>query len=177
VRLKISSAGAGSFILKLSHAILVNPQATTANVEIASAEGAANSTGRSLVVLKASSVVEIEAAFASAIEQQVRALVVSADPFFMAQRAQVVGLAADRRLPAIYPFREFVEEGGLMSYGPSLASAYRKAGLYAGRILKGTKPGELPVERPVAFQFLINLKTAKSLGLTVPAGIWRLSTR
>ena len=152
-------------------AILVNPQATTANVEIESAEAAANSTGRSLVVLKASSVLEIEAAFASAIEQQVRALAVSADPFFMAQRAQVVGLAADRKFPAMYPFREFVEEGGLMSYGPSLALAYRKAGLYAGRILKGTKPGELPIERPVAFQFLINLKTAKALGLTVPAGM------
>ena len=152
-------------------AILVNPQATTANVEIESAEAAANSTGRSLVVLKASSVLEIEAAFASAIEQQVRALVVSADPFFMAQRAQVVGLAADRKFAAMYAFREFVEEGGLMSYGPSLALAYRKAGQYAGRILKGTKPDELPIERPVAFQFLINLKTAKALGLTVPAGM------
>jgi len=101
---------------------------------------AASSTGRPLVVLKASSGVEIEAAFASAIERPVRALVISADPFFMAQRAQIVGLAADHKFLVIYAFREFVDDGGLMSYGPSLASAYRQAGIYAGRILKGAKP-------------------------------------
>jgi putative ABC transport system substrate-binding protein len=152
-------------------AVLVNPGAVTAEIEIEIEKAAANSTGRSLVVLKAGSGVEIEAAFASAVEQQVRALVISADPFFMAQRAQIVGLAADHRLLVMYAFREFVDDGGLMSYGPSLASAYREAGIYAGRILKGAKPSELPIQRPVEFKFLINLKTAKTLGLTIPPGL------
>jgi putative ABC transport system substrate-binding protein len=152
-------------------AILVNPKGPTADVEIGSEKVAANSTGRPLVVLKASSGVEIEAAFASATEQQVRALVISADPFFMTQRAQIVALAATHKLLVMYAFREFVDDGGLMSYGPSLASAYREAGIYAGRILKGTNPSELPIQRPVAFEFLINLKTAKTLGLTIPAGV------
>jgi putative ABC transport system substrate-binding protein len=152
-------------------AVLVNPEGVTTEIEIEIEKAAANSTGRSLVVLKASSGVEIEAAFASAVEQQVRALVISADPFFMAQRAQIVGLAADHRLLVMYAFREFVDDGGLMSYGPSLASAYREAGVYAGRILKGAKPSELPIQRPVEFKFLINLKTAKTLGLTIPPGL------
>jgi putative ABC transport system substrate-binding protein len=152
-------------------AVLVNPEAVTADIEIESEIAAASSTGRPLVVLKASSGVEIEAAFASAIERQVRALVISADPFFMAQRAQIVGLAADHKFLVIYAFREFVDDGGLMSYGPSLASAYRQAGIYAGRILKGAKPSELPIQRPVEFKFVINLNTAKTLGLTIPAGL------
>jgi putative ABC transport system substrate-binding protein len=150
---------------------LVNPEAVTADIEIESEKIAASSTGRPLIVLKASSAVEIEAAFASAIEQQVRALVISADPFFMAQRAQIVRLAADHKLLVMYAFREFVDDGGLMSYGPSLAWAYREAGIYAGRILKGAKPSELPIQRPVEFKFLINLKTAKTLGLTIPGGL------
>jgi putative ABC transport system substrate-binding protein len=152
-------------------AILVNPEAPTSDVEIESQTVAASSTGRPFVVLKASSRAEIEAAFASAIEQQVRAFVISADPFFMSQRAQIVSLAASHKLLVMYAFREFVDDGGLMSYGPNLASAYREAGIYAGRILKGTKPSELPIQRPVAFEFLLNLKTANTLGLTIPAGV------
>ena len=152
-------------------AIVVNPESPTADVEIDSERVAADSTGRPFFVFKASSESEIDAAFASAVEQQVRALVISADPFFMTRRAQIVGLAANRTMLVIYPFREFVDDGGLVSYGPSLANAYHEAGVYAGRILSGAKPSELPIERPTAFEFLINLKTAKMLGLTIPAAV------
>jgi putative tryptophan/tyrosine transport system substrate-binding protein len=152
-------------------AIVVNPESPTADVEIDSERVAADSTGRPFFVFKASSESEIDAAFASAVEQQVRALVISADPFFMTRRAQIVGLAANRRTLVMYPFREFVDDGGLMSYGPSLANAYHEAGVYAGRILNGAKPSELPIERPTVFEFLINLKTAKMLGLTIPAAV------
>jgi putative ABC transport system substrate-binding protein len=151
-------------------AFLVNPEAPTADAEIEEVMVAAG-TRRPSFVLKASSINEIEAAFAFAAEQKVRALMISADPLFMTRRAQLVGLAASHGLRVVYPFREFVDDGGLMSYGPSLASAYRRAGVYAGRILKGAKPGELPIELPSRFEFLINLKTARSLNLTIPPGL------
>ena len=126
-------------------AILVNPESMRADVEIENVIVAARDTGRPLFVLRASSISEIDAAFASLAEQQLRALIISADPIFMTRRAQLVGLAASHKMPVVYPFREFVDDGGLMSYGPSLTSAYRRAGVYAGRILKGAKPGELPI--------------------------------
>jgi putative tryptophan/tyrosine transport system substrate-binding protein len=152
-------------------AVLANPESTSANIEIEELTAAAKHTGRPFSVFKAKSASEISAAFASAAEQRVQALVVSADPFFMTQRPQIVGLAATRKMPVIYPFREFVDDGGLMSYGPRLASAYHVAGLYAGRILKGSNPGELPIESPTRFEFVINLKTVQALGLTVPPGL------
>jgi putative tryptophan/tyrosine transport system substrate-binding protein len=152
-------------------AILVNPESMRADVEIENVIVAARDTGRPLFVLRASSISEIDAAFASLAEQQLRALIISAAPFFMTRRAQLVGLAASHKMPVVYPFREFVDDGGLMSYGPSLTSAYRRAGVYAGRILKGAKPGELPIESPSRFEFLINLKTAKTLNLTIPPGV------
>jgi putative ABC transport system substrate-binding protein len=152
-------------------AILVNPESPSADDEIESLKVAANTTARPFFILKATSSGEIDAAFASAVEQRVRALVVSADPFYMTRRDQIVGIAATDKMLVVYPFREFVDDGGLMSYGPSLASAYREAGIYAGRILNGTKPGELPIEIPAAFEFIINLKTAKTLGLIIPAGV------
>ena len=152
-------------------AILVNPELMRADVEIENVIVAARDTGRPLFVLRASSISEIDAAFASLAEQQLRALIISAAPFFMTRRAQLVGLAASHKMPVVYPFREFVDDGGLMSYGPSLTSAYRRAGVYAGRILKGAKPGELPIESPSRFEFLINLKTAKTLNLTIPPGV------
>jgi putative ABC transport system substrate-binding protein len=151
-------------------AILVNPE-SRADVEIENVIVAARDTGRPLFVLRASSISEIDAAFASLAEQHLRALIISSDPFFMTRRAQLVGLAASHKMPVVYPFREFVDDGGLMSYGPSLTSAYRRAGVYAGRILKGAKPGELPIELPSRFEFLINLKTAKTLNLTIPPGV------
>ena len=152
-------------------AILVNPESMRADVEIENVIVAARDTGRPLFVLRASSISEIDAAFASLAEQQLRALIISAAPFFMTRRAQLVGLATSHKMPVVYPFREFVDDGGLMSYGPSLTSAYRRAGVYAGRILKGAKPGELPIESPSRFEFLINLKTAKTLNLTIPPGV------
>jgi putative ABC transport system substrate-binding protein len=153
-------------------AILVNPASTTANDEIGEVKVAAESTKRPHpLVLKAGSISEINAAFASAAEQQVRALIISADPLFTARREQLIGLAANGRMPVIYPFREFVDDGGLMSYGPSLASAYYRVGVFAGRILKGAKPSDLPVEAPARFEFVINLKTIKTLGLTAPSGL------
>ena len=152
-------------------AILVNPKSPGADAEIEEVSVAARNSGRLFFVLKASSLSEIDAAFTSAVEQKVRALVISADPFFMTQRAQLLGLAASHKMPVVYAFREFVDDGGLMSYGPSLTSAYRHAGVYAGRILKGTKPGELPIELPAKFEFVINLKTAKALGLAIPSGL------
>ena len=156
-------------------AILVNPVSPSMDAELEEVGAASRNTGRPVFVLKASSLGEIEAALISAIEQKVRALVVSADPFFMNWRPQLVGLAASYKMPVMYPFREFVDDGGLMSYGPSLSSAYRHAGIYAGRILKGAKPGELPIELPATFEFVINLKSAKTLGLTIPPGLLALA--
>lgn len=152
-------------------AILVNPGSPSIDADIEEVGVAARNTGRPVFVLKASSLGEIDAAFTSAIEQEVRALVISADPLFMNWRAQFVGLAASHKMPVMYPFREFVDDGGLMSYGPSLSTAYRHAGVYAGRILKGTKPGELPIELPVTFELVINLKTANALGLAIPPAV------
>ena len=149
-------------------AIVVSPESPTADVEIDSGRAAASNTGRPFFVFKASSEREIDAAFASASEQQVHALVISPDPFFMTRRAQIVGLAANRKMLVMYAFREFVDDGGLMSYGPNLANAYHEAGVYAGRILKGEKPADLPVMQPTKFELIINLKTAKALGLEIP---------
>ena len=148
-------------------AILMNPRSISTDVEEKEVVAAAKATGRQIYVLKASSGSEIDVAFASA-QQQTRALVLSADPLFMTLRARIVGLAAKYKMPVMYPFREYVDDGGLMSYGPSLASAYREAGDYAGRILKGARPTELPILRPTKFELVINLKTAKALSLTVP---------
>jgi putative ABC transport system substrate-binding protein len=108
----------------------------------------------------------VERAFASAVRDRADALLISADPFFTTRRNQTVALAARHGLPVVYPWKEYTEVGGLMSYGPSLTTAYHAIGLYAGRILKGADPGELPVQFPTTFEFVINMKTAKALGLT-----------
>jgi putative tryptophan/tyrosine transport system substrate-binding protein len=149
-------------------ALLVNPGSVGASTEIENVVAAAKTTGRPIVVLKAGSEVEIDAALASATKEQVRGLIISADPFFMTRRAQILRLVATYRLPVVYPFREFVDDGGLMSYGPNLASGYRTVGIYAGRILKGAKPSELPIEAPTRFELVINLKTARALSVAVP---------
>ena len=124
-----------------------------------------------LHVLKASSESEIDTAFASLVQLHAGALVVGADPFLTNRREQLVALASRHAVPSIYAWREFAASGGLISYGASLTSAFRLVGTYTGRILNGAKPADLPVEQPTRFELVVNLKTAKALGLTVPPSI------
>jgi putative ABC transport system substrate-binding protein len=132
-------------------------------------EAATRARGLRLLVLKANAENDLEAAFASAAQQRADALTISADPFFMPRHAKIVAFAARYELPTVYPWRIYVQGGGLMSYGPSVAWAYHQIGLYASRILKGAKPSELPVQLPQKFDLIVNLKTVKALGLELPA--------
>ena len=149
-------------------ALLMNPNNATAERVIRDVQEAARTKGLPLHVLKARSESEIDAAFASLVQLHAGALVVGADPFLSGQREQLVALASRHAVPAIYAWREFAASGGLVTYGPSLTSAYRLVGNYAGRVLKGAKPADLPVMQPTTFELVINLKTAKALGVTVP---------
>ena len=129
----------------------------------------ARARGFQVNVLNASTESEIDRAFATITRQKTDALVVGTDPFLLGQRDQLVRLAVRRAIPTIFFSREFVDAGGLMSYGPSIANGYRQAGVYTGRILSGAKPAELPVLQPTSFVFVINLKTARALGLKIPS--------
>ena len=148
-------------------AFLLNPHFGDAAPQAEAMQSAARSLGRRLVVLQASTEAEIAASFATLSRDRVGALVVQNDAFFDSQRSQLVALASRNSIPDL-PHPEFPAAGGLMSYGASLADAYRQVGVYAGRILKGTHPAELPVEQPTRFEMVINLKTARALGITVP---------
>jgi putative ABC transport system substrate-binding protein len=148
--------------------VLVNPRFPPTEQELLDLEPAAKAVNQKLFVARANDDAELDAALASFVEQRVGALLVTAAPFFDTRLARIVGLAAERRLPAIYQFREYAVAGGLISYGPNVAECYKDGGSYVGRILKGEKPADLPVVQPTKFDFLINLKTAKALGLTVP---------
>jgi putative ABC transport system substrate-binding protein len=150
---------------------LVNPNYPEADVQARELQEATATTGQQIRVVRASTQREIEAAFADLAEKHTEALVVANDPFFDSLRGELAKLAARDAIPAIYPGREYVAAGGLISYGPDLPDAARQAGVYAGRILKGEKPAELPVLQPTKFGLAINLGTAKALRLTIPQSL------
>jgi putative tryptophan/tyrosine transport system substrate-binding protein len=131
-------------------------------------ETAAGTLGVQLVILNASSASEIDAGFAEFAGKRTGALLIDDETLFLAQRDQLISLAARYSVPAIYGYREFAAAGGLMSYGPSIGDAFRLAGNYVGRILKGEKPADLPVQQPARFEMVLNLKTSKALGIEVP---------
>jgi putative ABC transport system substrate-binding protein len=152
--------------------LLLNPNTSSpAERPILDMQEAARAKGIQFAILKAATESEIDAAFASLLQLHASALVVGTDAFFNSRREQLVALAARHAIPAIYEWREFVAAGGLISYGASLAGVYRQLGIYAGKILKGAKPADLPVQQPDKFELVINLKTAAALGLAVPQSI------
>jgi putative ABC transport system substrate-binding protein len=149
-------------------ALLANPTLPESVRTQQDALEAARTLGRELIILKASSPGEIDAAFATLRQRSVGALLVGGDPFFSARRQQIVALAARDAIPTMYVHRDYVAEGGLISYGNDIPDAYRRAALYVGRILKGEKPGDLPVEQATKFELIINRSTAKKLGVEIP---------
>jgi putative ABC transport system substrate-binding protein len=156
-------------------ALLVNPNNPSAERLIGDMQEAARAKGVHLRILKAGIESEIDAAFISVAQLHAGGLVVSGDPFYSSRRDQLVALASRHTVPASYESREYTASGGLISYGPSLTAAYRLVGTYTGKILKGAKPADLPVEQPTRFELVINLNTAKALGLTVPHSMLMLA--
>jgi putative tryptophan/tyrosine transport system substrate-binding protein len=151
--------------------MLVNPNNAGAVQDIPDVAVAARSIGLRLQVIPAGTVADIDAAFVKLVHEKTQALLVMADGFFTLQRQQIATLAARHSLPAVYPWREHVLDGGLVSYGSSIRDAYRQSGIYVGQILKGAKAGELPVQQPTKFELVINLKTAKALGIDLPTSL------
>ena len=152
-------------------ALLMNPDSRLAKSAAKAAQEAARSLGLQLHVLRAHTEQDIDEAFATLVRLRAGALFVASDAFFTLRREQIVELAARHAVPTIYEFREFVMAGGLMSYGTSLPEAYRQAGIYTGKILNGAKPMDLPVQQSTKFEMVINTKTAKALGLTIPQSL------
>jgi putative tryptophan/tyrosine transport system substrate-binding protein len=150
-------------------ALLGNPTGVVHKRETKDLEQAADAAGLQLLILEVTAESGFEAAFASVLQQRAGGLFVSADAFFTSKRDQIIEFAARHRLPAAYPWREYALAGGLMSYGASIPDAYRLIGDYAARILKGANPGDLPVQQPTTFDLVLNVKTAKALGLQIPA--------
>ncbi len=152
--------------------VLLNPAAASyLDRETSDVREAARVVGQQLLILRASTEEAIEAAFAIAVEQRAGGLLVAADPFFVSRREQIVALAARYAIPAIYEVREYAAAGGLMTYGINIGDAYHQVGSYVGRILKGEKPANLPVLQPTKFEFVINLTTAKALGVAILPGL------
>jgi putative tryptophan/tyrosine transport system substrate-binding protein len=152
-------------------AILINPDNRNHPSHARTLEAVARAGGQQVIVIGAATDGDFEPAFAMLVQRRADALVVNADPFFDSRQEQIVGLATRHAVPTIFPWREFVQAGGLASYGTSLLDAHRQTGVYAGRILKGAKPADLPVVQATKFEMLVNLKTANALGLTVPTSI------
>jgi putative ABC transport system substrate-binding protein len=150
-------------------AVLVDPNSPNAEIQVNDIQAAIRSVGGEVTILNASTIRDIDAAFARLVEMRADALLVVADPIFFNRAAQLVVLAARHAIPTLYSRREFTVAGGLMSYGPNVNDSYRLLGVYAARILKGEKPGDLPIQLPTKFELVINLSTAKALGLDVPA--------
>jgi putative ABC transport system substrate-binding protein len=150
-------------------AMLVNPVSPDAVPEIRDVQAVAHASNLAIRIINASTAAEIESAFVTLANSKPERLLIGSDPFFVQRRDQIAMLTAKLAVPTIFPFREFAASGGLMSYGTSLAGAYREAGVYVSRILNGANPSDLPVLQPTRFELVINLKTAKALGLTVPA--------
>jgi putative ABC transport system substrate-binding protein len=154
---------------------LLNPNFPGFEGQLKEMQEAARTLGLQIHVLRASVDREIETAFDSIAQHRIPALAVGADPFFDTRRDKLVALAARHKVPAMYHFREFATAGGLMSYGIDISEVWRQVGVYAGRILKGAKPADLPVLQPTRFELVINLKTAKALGLTIPSGVFSIA--
>ena len=151
--------------------LLLNPRNPNAHPYVLQTQAAADALGLRIQMLTAHTEADLEAAFGIMVQQRADAMLVTADPFFIAQREQIVALAAGHAIPAIYAFRWFTDRGGLMSYGAAVAGFYRQLGTYAGRILNGAKPVDLPIEQNIRYELVINLKTAKALSLTVPSSL------
>jgi putative tryptophan/tyrosine transport system substrate-binding protein len=152
-------------------AVLINPKYSPGLAEARDMDVAAHSLGLQLTVLDASSESEIDRAFVVFAEHRLDAVIINTDPFLLGQRLQIVQLAARHNIPAVYFLREFVDAGGLMSYGPSVTNSYRQVGIYVGRILKGENVGDLPVVQPTKFDLVINLRAASALGLEIPTNL------
>ncbi len=150
---------------------LVNPAYQEADLQVRELREAAGVMRLQLQIVKAGTPSQIDAAFALLARHRAKALLVANDPFLFSRSDQIAALAARHAIPAIYSERAFIMAGGLMSYGPSITDAYRRGGIYAGRILGGAKPADLPVEQPTKFELIINLKAAKALGLTIPQSV------
>ena len=155
--------------------VLFDPRFPSGEPQAADLRAAASTIGQALTVLNASTDAELDAALAALMQQRVTAMMLLGNPFFDTNRNKIIAFAAQQKLPAMYYFREYMAEGGLMSYGTSLAEAYREVGVYTAKILNGAKPSDLPVLQSTKFELVINLKTAKTLGLTIPASFLSLA--
>jgi len=150
---------------------LINPKSAYAQMQSSAVTSAAHNIGQQIEIINASNELDLENAFARFVQDKIGAFLLTADPFFVYRREQIIAAAAKHQIPGVYFLREFAESGGLASYGTSLTDAYWQVGVYAGKILGGTKPADLPVIQPTKFELVINLKTAKALGFAVPPSL------